>query len=50
MSLLIISPAVASGCSDNTKDNPGVHEVESKNIDVTADNVKSWTNYKVQVS
>ncbi len=50
MSMLLISAAVTSGCSDNKKDNPEVPEVESKNIDITADNVKSWTNYMVQVS
>ncbi|MDE6279535.1 MAG: peptidase M75, partial [Paramuribaculum sp.] len=49
MSLLLISSVVTSGCSDK-KDNPDAPVVESKDIDINASNIKSWTNYMVQVS
>lgn len=49
-SLLLISSVFMSGCSDNKKDNPDAPVVESKDIDISASNIKSWTNYMVQVS
>lgn len=49
-SLLLISSVFMSGCSDNKKDIPDAPVVESKDIDISASNIKSWTNYMVQVS
>lgn len=49
-SLLFISSVFMSGCSDNKKDIPDAPVVESKDIDISASNIKSWTNYMVQVS